>query len=512
MEDGLKESSASVLADIRSVFGAFLASVGSVKGFDERMVSEPPFPNEWEEVIRTVALIHLGWCREAIRVCTERIRAGDWGGHLFKGFIFSKGTTFYEFLRKLAWKRLCHSDCSRFFRKTGRQGGACAARRGQPLANPFIGLYNIYLVPRRPPPRRHIYFLFLKRTTMQPTLTERTAYSYDLPGELIAQRPAEPRDSSRLMRVDRADGHISGFRFSDIATMLKPSDLLVLNNTKVIPARLLGERVPSGLPCELLLLNDRGGNVWECLAKPGRRMKAGTKLSFPAGLTAEVTGETGEGERLVTFSGVQPQDFHALLDDIGKMPLPPYITQPIQRKEEYQTVYARDPGSSAAPTAGFHFTRELLGRIAANGTDIAEITLNVGLGTFRPVREDDITRHPMHRESYRISPLAADKIRQAKERGGRVVAVGTTSCRTLEAAYRERGRVEAGEGSTSLFLYPGSEFHVVDALVTNFHLPESTLIMLVCAFAGYDLTMRAYRKAVEDRYRFYSFGDAMFII
>ena len=335
-------------------------------------------------------------------------------------------------------------------------------------------------------------------------------FYYDLPEELIAQTPLEQRDTSRLMTVDRKTGAVEHHHFYELLDYLNPGDCLILNNSRVLPARLLGQRLPGGGACEVLLLIDRGEKTWECLVRPGRKMRTGAKLSFGDGsLTAEVVGEVEGGNRLVRFSyeGI----FLEVLERLGKMPLPPYIKAELQDRERYQTVYSKVVGSAAAPTAGLHFTPELLEKIAAKGIGIGYVTLHVGLGTFRPVKEDDITDHEMHSEYCTIPQETANLINRTKEKGGRVICVGTTSCRTLESWAGEDGRMEAKAGWTSIYIYPGYRFKVMDALVTNFHLPESTLIMLVSAFAGRENVLAAYEKAVEERYRFFSFGDAMFL-
>lgn len=340
---------------------------------------------------------------------------------------------------------------------------------------------------------------------------QRAQFYYDLPPELIAQRPACPRDASRLLCLDRRTGQYTDHIFRDIVGMLRAGDLLVVNDSKVIPARLLGTKTGTGAEVEILLLRDLGDDCWECLVKPGRRLQPGAQVDVGGQLTARVESVQEGGNRVVRFDYDAAQDFFSILDRVGAIPLPHYITQPLQNSDEYQTVYAQTVGSAAAPTAGFHFTQELMENIRQKGVDFAAVTLHVGLGTFRPVKEDDITRHLMHREYYTIPPQTADKIAQTKQRGGRVIAVGTTSCRTLEATAQKHGAVVPGADSTDIFIYPGYPFCVIDALITNFHLPESTLIMLVSAFAGYDNTMAAYRYAVEQKYRFFSFGDAMFI-
>lgn len=334
---------------------------------------------------------------------------------------------------------------------------------------------------------------------------------YDLPKELIAQEPAEPRDSARLLVLDRKDDAMRHDVFSNLTDYLKPGDLLVVNNSKVLPARIVGIKQPTGAVCELLLLRQVKGDQWECLAKPGKRMQPGTVVSFGDGTLTAVVDETREdGNKYVTFH-YETETLYEKLDEFGKMPLPPYITKQLEDQSQYQTVYAKELGSAAAPTAGLHFTPALMERIKAMGVDIAEITLHVGLGTFRPVKEDDIADHKMHTERYTITEDVAQKIRAAKAEGRRVIAVGTTSCRTLEAVTAKYGEIRACSDETDIFLYPGVELKCIDALITNFHLPESTLIMLVSAFYGYDKTMAAYEEAVAQKYRFFSFGDAMFI-
>lgn len=335
-------------------------------------------------------------------------------------------------------------------------------------------------------------------------------FNYELPEELIAQTPLERRDASRLMTLRRTDGALEHHHFYELPDFLKPGDCLILNNSRVLPARLLGQRLPGGGACEVLLLIDRGEKTWECLVRPGRKMKPGTRLSFGGGeLTAEVTEELPGGNRLVRFDyeGI----FLEVLERLGKMPLPPYIKEELQDQERYQTVYSKVLGSAAAPTAGLHFTPELLEKIAAMGVEIGYVTLHVGLGTFRPVKEDDIESHPMHSEYCVISQETADLINRTRAAGGRCICVGTTSCRTLESFAREDGHMEPSAGWTDIFIYPGYKFKVMDGLVTNFHLPESTLIMLVSAFAGREHILNAYNEAVRERYRFFSFGDAMFL-
>ena len=335
-------------------------------------------------------------------------------------------------------------------------------------------------------------------------------FYYDLPQELIAQTPLDKRDASRLMTLDRVTGETAHHHFYELPDFLRPGDCLILNDSRVLPARLLGQRLPGGGACEVLLLIDRGEKTWECLVRPGRKMRTGAKLSFGNGeLTAEVVGELEGGNRLVRFDyeGI----FLEVLERLGKMPLPPYIKEELQDQERYQTVYSKVLGSAAAPTAGLHFTPELLEKIAAKGVGIGYVTLHVGLGTFRPVKEEEITDHEMHSEYCVISQETADLINRTKANGGRCICLGTTSCRTLESWAAEDGHMEAKAGWTNIYIYPGYQFKVMDALVTNFHLPESTLIMLVSAFAGREHVLAAYQEAVKERYRFFSFGDAMFI-
>ncbi len=340
---------------------------------------------------------------------------------------------------------------------------------------------------------------------------KRSDFYYDLPEGLIAQEPWEPRDHSRLLVLDRHTGERSNRRFYEVEDFLRPGDCLILNDSRVLPARLYGQRKGTGAAVELLLLNPHGNDTWEVLAGPGRRARPGYTLTFGDGLLeAEVLEILDGGNRLVKFS--YEGNFYAILDQIGQMPLPHYITQELRDKERYQTVYSRELGSAAAPTAGLHFTPELLERLKAKGVSIGFVTLHVGLGTFRPVKEENVLDHKMHAEHYELSQETADLINRTREAGGRVFAVGTTSCRTLESVGLRDGKVPAAEGWTDIFIYPGYQFQVLDGLLTNFHLPESTLIMLVSAFAGYDLTMETYRYAVEGKYRFFSFGDAMLIV
>lgn len=338
---------------------------------------------------------------------------------------------------------------------------------------------------------------------------KKSDFYFDLPQELIAQTPLEKRDSSRLMCLDRRTGEVTHRVFTDLAELLRPGDCLVMNDSRVLPARLLGTRETGGA-VEVLLLRDLGEGRWECLTRPGRKTKPGTQLSFGDGeLTAEVESVADGGNRIVKFhyEGI----FLEVLERLGKMPLPPYIKEELQDSERYQTVYSRELGSAAAPTAGLHFTKELLARIAEKGVRECFITLHVGLGTFRPVKEDEIEDHDMHSEFCIIPEETAKVINETRAAGGRVVCVGTTSCRTLESFANEDGTVDAQSGWTNIFIYPGYKFKCMDALVTNFHLPESTLVMLVSAFAGREHVLNAYAEAVRERYRFFSFGDAMFI-
>lgn len=338
---------------------------------------------------------------------------------------------------------------------------------------------------------------------------KKSDFYFELPPELIAQDPLEDRSSSRLLVLDRASGAVSHHVFREIVDYLRPGDCLVLNDTRVIPARLLGER--EGARVEVLLLKRREGDVWETLVKPGKKCRPGTRLCFGGGLLkAEVLETVEEGNRLIRFAyeGI----WEEVLDRLGEMPLPPYITHKLQDSSRYQTVYARYEGSAAAPTAGLHFTEELLGQIAAKGVRIACVTLHVGLGTFRPVKEENVLEHHMHSEFYRVTEEAAEIINSTKAAGGRVICVGTTSCRTVESASKEDRTVRAGSGNTEIFIYPGYRFRVLDALITNFHLPESTLVMLVSALAGREHVLGAYAEAIRERYRFFSFGDAMLIL
>ena len=341
---------------------------------------------------------------------------------------------------------------------------------------------------------------------------KKSDFYYNLPEELIAQTPVTPRDHSRLMVVDRESGAITHRHFYNLCDILQKGDLLVMNDSRVLPARLYGEKVDNGTFIEFLLLEQKGDKLWEIICRPGKKAKVGTKFSFGGGkLLAEVVEVKPDGNRIVQFSC--DGNFYTVLDEIGQMPLPPYITKKLEDKERYQTVYSRELGSAAAPTAGLHFTKELLQAVREQGVETAFVTLHVGLGTFRPVKEDDVLQHKMHSEHYHLPQETVDKILQTKQNGGRVIAVGTTSCRTLDAVATEHdGKLVAADGYTDIFIYPGYQFKVLDGLVTNFHLPESTLIMLVSALLGYEKTMHAYDVAVKERYRFFSFGDAMCIL
>ena len=336
-------------------------------------------------------------------------------------------------------------------------------------------------------------------------------FYYDLPEELIAQDPLEDRTASRLLVLDRKTGAVKHKIFSDVIDYLNKGDCLVINNTRVIPARLIGEKEGTGGKVEVLLLKRRANDVWETLVKPGKKLRPGAKITFGDGrLRAEVLEVVEEGNRLVKFhyEGI----FEEILDSLGEMPLPPYITHKLEDKEMYQTVYAKFDGSAAAPTAGLHFTKELLNKIEEKGIKISSITLHVGLGTFRPVKVDDVNNHHMHTEWYEVNAEAAEIINETKRNGGRVICVGTTSCRTIESVADENGYMKAKTGETDIFIYPGYKFKVMDGLITNFHLPESTLVMLVSAFAGKENVLSAYETAVKEKYRFFSFGDAMILI
>ena len=336
-------------------------------------------------------------------------------------------------------------------------------------------------------------------------------FYYDLPKELIAQDPLEDRSSSRLLVLHRKSGRVEHRVFTDILEYLKPGDCLVRNNTKVIPARLYGTRVDTGATIELLLLKRMENDVWETLVKPGKKARKGAVISFGDGiLTGEIIDVKEDGNRLIQFryEGI----FEEILDQLGQMPLPPYITHTLKDKNRYQTVYAKYEGSAAAPTAGLHFTEELFQKLEEKGVLVANVTLHVGLGTFRPVKVDDVSKHNMHTEFYQVTKEEADKINKAKQAGGRIVCVGTTSSRTIESAADENGVLKPGQGDTDIFIYPGYSFKMMDVLITNFHLPESTLLMLVSALAGKEQVMRVYEEAVQERYRFFSFGDAMIIL
>ena len=336
-------------------------------------------------------------------------------------------------------------------------------------------------------------------------------FYFDLPEELIAQHPADQRDHSRLMHLNRETGEIEHKHFYDVIDLLEPGDLLVLNNSRVIPARLIGEREDTYSPIEFLLLKQKDLDVWEILVRPGTHAKIGKRFVFGGGLLkAEVIDIVEEGNRIVKFE--HEGNIYNVLDEIGQMPLPPYITEKLADKERYQTVYSDPIGSAAAPTAGLHFTEELLEKIRAKGVKTAFVTLHVGLGTFRPVKVEDFENHIMHTEHYMLPEETAKLINETKAAGHRVIAVGTTSCRTLESVAAKYGEIKADDDDTSIFIYPGYKFRVLDGLITNFHLPESTLIMLVSAFAGYENVMNAYKTAVDERYRFFSFGDSMAII
>ncbi len=340
---------------------------------------------------------------------------------------------------------------------------------------------------------------------------KKSDFYYELPENLIAQTPIEPRNASRMLCVDRQTGALSHRHFYDLETLLRPGDLLVLNDSRVLPARLYGEKEGTGSFVEFLLLTQHGDKLWEIICRPGKKCKPGTRFSFGNGrLKAEVLEVLEDGNRIVDFTC--DGNFYTALEEVGQMPLPPYITEKLKDKERYQTVYSRELGSAAAPTAGLHFTKDMLAALQKKGVNIAYVTLHVGLGTFRPVKEDDILKHHMHTEHFLLPQTTADIINETKARGGRVISVGTTSCRTLESAAQRCGdTLHECEGDTDIFIYPGYKFQVIDGLITNFHLPESTLIMLVSAFMGYWNTMYAYRTAVKEQYRFFSFGDAMFI-
>lgn len=343
------------------------------------------------------------------------------------------------------------------------------------------------------------------------TNMQRSDFYYDLPQELIAQTPVEPRNSSRMLCLDRTTGEVTHDHFYNLCDHLKKGDLLVLNDSRVLPARIYGETEDTHSFIEFLLVEQRGNLEWEILCRPGKKARVGRRFVFGEGLlTAEITEVLEDGNRIARFEC--EDGFFEALDKIGQMPLPPYITEKLKDKERYQTVYSHEVGSSAAPTAGLHFTKEQLKELEEAGINIAYVTLHVGLGTFRPVKEDKVTDHKMHREHYELPERTAELINKTKAEGGRVIAVGTTSCRTLESVATFYGEIKPCSGYTEIFIYPGYEFKVLDGLITNFHLPESTLIMLVSAFAGYENTMNAYKIAVEEKYRFFSFGDSMCIL
>ena len=335
-------------------------------------------------------------------------------------------------------------------------------------------------------------------------------FFYDLPEELIAQTPLEKRDNSRLLVLDKISGNTDHKHFFDILSYLKEGDCLVLNNTRVLPARIFGARSDTGSVVEFVLLKQKDTNIWECLAGPGKKAKAGHSFKFSDDLSGEVIEVLEDGNRIVKF--YPNGEFLTVLSEIGQMPLPPYIKEKLSDKERYQTVYSKELGSAAAPTAGLHFTDEILEKLHKMGVKTAFVTLHVGLGTFRPVKVEDVTQHKMHSEHYSVTKLAADTINETRKNGGRVICVGTTSCRTIESVATKYGEISECTGDTEIFIYPGYEFKCMDGLITNFHLPESTLIMLVSAFAGYENVMKAYNEAVAERYRFFSFGDAMLIL
>ncbi|MGN0624623.1 MAG: tRNA preQ1(34) S-adenosylmethionine ribosyltransferase-isomerase QueA [Oscillospiraceae bacterium] len=343
------------------------------------------------------------------------------------------------------------------------------------------------------------------------TNMKKSDFYYDLPEELIAQTPIEPRNASRMMKVDRITGEVEHRHFYNLCDYLKKGDLLVLNDSRVLPARIYGEKADNGSFIEFLLLEQKENMKWEILCRPGKKAKVGTRFVFGGGkLSAVITDILEDGNRIAQFEC--DGNFFAALDEIGQMPLPPYIKEKLKDKERYQTVYSHEVGSSAAPTAGLHFTKEMLEDIQAKGINIAYVTLHVGLGTFRPVKEENVLEHKMHSEHYEIPKSTADLINKTKAEGGRVIAVGTTSCRTLESVASFYNEIKPCDGYTDIFIYPGYQFKVLDGLITNFHLPESTLIMLVSAFMGYENTMNAYKTAVEEKYRFFSFGDSMCIL
>ncbi len=360
---------------------------------------------------------------------------------------------------------------------------------------------------------KKFFKIFLKQKGLFKIMIKKSDFYYELPENLIAQHPIEPRNASRLMTVDKITGEIQHKHFYDLIHLLKSGDLLVLNDSRVLPARLYGEKENTNSFVEFLLLNQVGNQQWEIICRPGKKCKVGAKFKFGNGrLLAEILEVKPDGNRIVQFTC--DGNFYTALEDIGQMPLPPYITEKLQDKERYQTVYSRELGSAAAPTAGLHFTKEMLLELEKKGVRLAYVTLHVGLGTFRPVKEENILQHHMHTEHFVLPQETADLIQQTKKNNGRVIAVGTTSCRTLESAVKyntNSNQIQACEGDTDIFIYPGYQFKVIDGLITNFHLPESTLIMLVSAFMGYENTMHAYQVAVQEQYRFFSFGDAMLI-
>lgn len=339
---------------------------------------------------------------------------------------------------------------------------------------------------------------------------KKSDFFYNLPEELIAQTPIEPRNASRLMVLNRENGEVKHKKFTDLPDFLKRGDLLVLNDTKVLPARIFGKRTDTGSEVEFVLLKRKNDTNWECIAGPGKKAKVGHSFTFSEKLSGEVIEVLPDGNRILHF--IFEGEFYSLLNEVGNMPLPHYIKEELKDKDRYQTVYSRELGSAAAPTAGLHFTKEMLEELKKLGINIAYVTLHVGLGTFRPVKVDNILEHKMHSEHYHVPKETAELINATKEKGGRVICVGTTSCRTVESAADENGRLTECSGDTDIFIYPGYKFRCLDALITNFHLPESTLIMLVSALAGYENTMNAYKIAVEEKYRFFSFGDAMLIV
>lgn len=350
----------------------------------------------------------------------------------------------------------------------------------------------------------------IKLTTELCKFMKKSDFYYDLPDALIAQTPIEPRNASRLLKLDKVNGSVEHKRFYDIFDFLNEGDCLILNNTRVLPARIYGIKAETGARVEFLLLKNLGDDIWEALAGPGKKAKTGSVFNFSDKLSCVVLSSTPEGNRIIKFQ--YKGEFHSLLDEVGQMPLPHYITEELKEKERYQTVYSKELGSAAAPTAGLHFTNDMLNELKRRGVNIGYVTLHVGLGTFRPVKAENITEHKMHTEHYVMPEETADLINKTKANGGRVICVGTTSCRTVESIATLYGEIKPCSGDTDIFIYPGYEFKCMDGLITNFHLPESTLIMLVSAFAGYENTMNAYEIAVNEKYRFFSFGDAMLII